>query len=88
MAQSNEKQPVEKKTKKTDKDAKPNIFVRFGRGVKGVFSELKRITWPTFGKTVKATGVVLVIVLILTIVTTGVNQGFGKLLELITTWGA
>ena len=25
---------------------KPNIFVRMGRKIKEVFSELKKVTWP------------------------------------------
>ena len=55
-----------------------------GRKIKEVFSELKRVTWPTFPKVVKATCVVLVVVLIFTVVVTGINQGLQALLELIT----
>ncbi|MCI8368569.1 MAG: preprotein translocase subunit SecE [Clostridia bacterium] len=67
-----------------EKEKKPNIFVRMGRKIKEVFSELKRVTWPTFPKVVKATCVVLVVVLIFTVVVTGINQGLQALLELIT----
>lgn len=95
MAKSNEKQAApeekekaQKKTKKADKNKKPNIFVRMGRKIKETFSELKRVTWPSFGKALKATGVVLVIVLIFTVITTGVNAGFSALLDLITNLGA
>ena len=70
--------------KNDEKAKKPNIFVRFGRKVKEVFSELKRVTWPSFPKIVKATGVVLVIVLIFTIVLTGINYGLNELLQVIT----
>ena len=63
---------------------KPNVFVRAGRKIKETFSELKRVTWPTFGKVVKATGVVLVVVLIFLVVMTGINQGLQALLKLIT----
>ncbi len=99
MAKSNENNTVEnnaaqpaqqkpvKKAKKADKNKKPNFFVRMGRKFKETFSELKRVTWPSFGKTLKATGVVLFIVLVFTVITTAVNSGFGALLELITTWG-
>lgn len=84
-----EKKPVKaQKAKKTDKNKKPNIFVRFGRKIKETFSELKRVSWPSFGKTVKSTGVVLGIVLIFTVIVTAFNSGFGALLELITKWGA
>ena len=34
---------------------KPNIFVRMGRKLKETFSELKRVTWPTFPKVLKST---------------------------------
>ncbi len=67
-----------------EKEKKPNIFVRMGRKLKETFSELKRVTWPTFPKVLKATGVVLVVVLVFLVVVTGINQGLQKLLELIT----
>ena len=71
--------------KETEK--KPNVFVRMGRKIKEVFSELKRVTWPSFGKVVKATGVVLVVGLIFTVIITGINFGLQKLLELLTNAG-
>ena len=72
-------------TQKNNK--KPNVFVRMGRRLKETFSELKRVTWPTFPKVVKATCVVIVVVLVFTLVVTGINQGLAKLLELITGLG-
>ncbi|MGN0807494.1 MAG: preprotein translocase subunit SecE [Candidatus Coproplasma sp.] len=69
---------------KKETEKKPNIFVRMGRKIKEVFSELKRVTWPSFGKVVKATGVVLVVVLIFTVLVTGINYGLGWLLEQLT----
>ena len=76
------------KRKKADKNKKPNIFVRMGRKIKETFSEPKRVTWPSFGKALKATGVVLVIVLIFTVVVTGINFGLSELLDLMTNAGA
>ena len=67
---------------------KPNIFVRMGRRLKETFSELKRVTWPTFPKVVKSTCVVLVVVLVFLVVVTGINYGLQKLLEVITKIGA
>lgn len=67
---------------------KPNIFVRAGRKLKEVFSELKRVTWPTFPKVVKATCVVLVVVLVFLVVVTGINYGLNELLNLLTKIGA
>ena len=62
---------------------KPNIFVRMGKKLKETFSELKRVTWPTFTKVVKSTCVVLVVVLAFTVVITAVNYGLQALLNLI-----
>ena len=72
------------KIKKQDKNKKPNIFVRMGRKLKETFSELKRVTWPSFGKALKATGIVLSIVLVFLVVVTGVNYGFSELLKFLT----
>lgn len=66
---------------------KPNIFVRMGRKLKETFSELKRVTWPTFPKVVKSTCVVLVVVLAFMVIVTGINYGLQALLNLITTIG-
>ena len=66
---------------------KPNIFVRMGRKIKEVFSELKKVTWPSFGKVVKSTGVVITVVVIFLIVFTAINYGLSELLGLITNIG-
>ncbi len=95
MAKSNEKD-LDKKTnekpndrpEKKDKNAQPNVFVRMGRRLKETFSELKRVTWPKLPDALKATGVVLVIVLIFTVLVTGVNYGFSELLKLLSEAGA
>ncbi|MCL1900959.1 MAG: preprotein translocase subunit SecE [Firmicutes bacterium] len=67
----------------SDKPKKPNIFVRLGRKIKEVFAELKKVTWPTFGKTVAQTGIVLVVVLFFLVIITGVSVGFSELFYLI-----
>ena len=59
---------------------KPNIFVRMG-------SELKKVTWPSFGKVVKATGVVIAVVVAFLIVFTAINYGLNTLLGLLTDIG-
>lgn len=63
---------------------KPNVFVRMGRKLKEVFSELKKVTWPSFGKVVKSTGIVIAVVLSFLVVFTAVNFGLNELLGLIT----
>lgn len=66
------------------KNKKPNWFRRVGAKIKETFSELKRVTWPTFGTVLKTTGVVLVVVLAFLIIVTGVDFGLTKLLGLIS----
>ena len=67
-----------------NKTKKPNFFVGMGKKLKETFSELKRVTWPSFPKVVKATCVVLVVVIAFTVVATAINYGLQELLELIT----
>ena len=66
------------------KNKKPNWCRRVGAKIKEVFSELKRVTWPTFPTVLKTTGVVLVIVFVFLVVVTGVDFGLAALLELIS----
>lgn len=68
-------------------EKKPNIFVRMGRKLKEVFSELKKVTWPSFGKVIKSTGIVITVIAIFLVVFTAVNYGLGELLKLITSLG-
>ena len=55
--------------------------------LKKFFSELKKVTWPTFGKVIKATGVVIAVVVSFLVVFTAVNFGLNELLGLITNLG-
>lgn len=70
--------------KNDNKVNRPNFFVRVGRKFKETFSELKKVSWPTFPKVVKATCVVLVVVVTFLVVATGINYGLNELLKLIT----
>ena len=65
------------------KNKRPNIFKRFGAKCKDVISELKKVSWPTFGKVVKQTGVVLAVVLVFLVVITAFDTGLAELLGLI-----
>lgn len=66
------------------KNKKPNWFRRVGAKFKETFSELKRVTWPTFPTVLKTTGVVLVIVFAFLVVVAGVDFGLEKLLGLLS----
>ncbi len=70
---------VKKEKKKSDK---PGFFKRLGTKIKDVFSELKKVSWPTFGKVVKQTGVVIVVVLIFLVVITAFDTGLTELVRL------
>ena len=52
--------------------------------VKEIFSELKKVDWPTFGKVVKQTGVVIAVVVIFLVIIFGFNTGLQELLKLMT----
>lgn len=62
---------------------KPNIFKRMAKGWKEIVSELKKVTWPTFGKVLVQTGVVLVVVIFFLVVIGAFDFGLAKLLELL-----
>jgi len=50
---------------------------------KETLGELKKVTWPSFGKVVKATGTVLAVVCVFTIVLFGIDYGLGHLHRLL-----
>lgn len=78
---STQKQQMVKKVKQKNKT--PSFFSKIGAKIKDVFSELKKVSWPTFGKVVKQTGVVLVVVLVFLVVITAFDFGLTKLVGLI-----
>ncbi len=69
------------------KTKKDNIFKRIGRKFKEVFSEIKKVSWPSFSKVVKQTSVVLGVVLMFMVVITLMDLGLGALLQLLTNIG-
>lgn len=66
------------------KNKKPNWFRRVGAKFRETFSELKRVTWPSFTTVLKTTGVVLVVVFAFLAVVTGIDSLLGWLLGLIS----
>lgn len=77
----------QKKDTKKKKSGKPGFFKRIGLKIKDVFSELKKVNWPTFPKIVKQTGIVLVVVLLFLVVITAFDLGLSELLKLIAPRG-
>ncbi len=74
----------EKEVKKAkNKDKKPGFFKRLGGKIKDIFSELKKVSWPTFPKVVKQTGVVIVVVVAFLVVISAFDYGLYELLKLL-----
>lgn len=62
---------------------KPNIFKRMGKGIKEIISELKKVSWPTFGKVMAETGIVLVVVLFFLLIILGFDSLLSWLFTLL-----
>lgn len=86
-AVSTSKTVAKKPNGKKKNDGKPNGFVRFfkriGLAFKNMKNELKNVTWPTFGKVMASTGVVLMVVGIFFVLLLGIDSGLAALFDLI-----
>ena len=82
MIKNTENKVVDKKTQQKPKVKKENIFKRIGKKLKEVFSEIKKVSWPSFSKVLKQTAVVLGVVLIFIIIITLIDTGLIELLKL------
>ena len=78
----NQKPEVKEKNTKAKKEKKPKEK-KFGKKTREMTSELKKVTWPTFGDVVKKTGVVLTVVLVFGVVLLGVDYLLGLLFGLL-----
>lgn len=67
------------------KAKKPNLFKRLGAFFVKSWSELKKVTWPSFKTVLKNTGIVLLVVLFFAIIIFGFDALFGWLISLIST---
>lgn len=60
----------------------------FGTRVKKFFrdtkSELKKVTWPTKSQLIHNTGIIIVFIIIITVILTVLDMGFGKLISYLT----
>lgn len=81
---------VNKKKNSTKKDPnkKENFFIRIpkkiGRAFVNMWKELKNVTWPSFGKALSSTGIVLAVVAVFFVVLLAFDLGLGELFRLIT----
>lgn len=60
------------------------FFVRCGGWFRKSWSEMKKVSWPTFPEVVKDTGIVLLVCLFFLVVVGAIDVGLGELLRLIT----
>ena len=63
------------------KNQKPNWFRRVGAKIKETFSEIKKVSWPSFLTVLKTTGLVLVVVAAFLAVITGVDALLSMLFD-------
>lgn len=82
LQKKEQKKAAAAKTKgKDDKEKKPFFLVRFfkwiGRSIGNMFSELRKVHWPTFKQVMKATGIVLGIVILFGLFLLGIWILFG-----------
>ena len=82
--EAEQKKAVKAEKGKKEKVKKPNIFSRIGKKCKDVFSELKKVSWPTFPKVLKQTGVVIGVVLVFLVVIGAFDFGLMELLKLVS----
>ena len=68
-----------KNLKKEKKEKKPGLFKK----LKEAWSELKKVTWPTFGTVVKKTLVVIFVSVLFTVVLFGMDYLLGLIYKLL-----
>ena len=76
--QKKQEQLKKKNLKKDKKEKKPGLFKK----LREAWSELKKVTWPTFGTVVKKTLVVIFVTLIFTVVLFGIDYLLGLVYNL------
>ena len=74
---------VKNKEQKKVKSAKANKEPKRSR-VKETMSELKKVSWPSFGKTMKQTGMVISVVALFVLVTLGIDSLLGWIVSLLS----
>ena len=84
VAPKKEEKTSTKPNKKKDNAKKSKQPSKVGKRIKETASELKKVSWPSFGSVIKKTGVVLAVVLIFAVVLFGVDRLLAWLFDLLT----
>ena len=81
-----EQKVTDKKEVAQKKNSKKKEFFlkRWGKKIKEVFAEIKKVSWPSFSKVVKQTGIVIAVVVAFLVVITAFDFGLSELLRLIS----
>lgn len=80
VKRSSKKDAANKDKKVKESKVKTN---KAGRKVKETLSELKKVSWPSFSKIVKQTGVVIGVVVFFTVVLFGIDRLLSWLYEIL-----
>lgn len=89
MAENENKEVIQEvKKEKKDKDTKAKKVKKpkekkLGKKTREITSELKKVTWPSFGEVAKKTGVVIAVVFIFAVVIFGIDMLLGFLTGLL-----
>lgn len=82
----NESSKAKKSAKKSaNPEKKPNIFKRMAKGIKGVISELKKVTWPKGKEVGKNTAVVLTVVVLFFVILFAIDYVLGVIFHVLIT---
>ncbi len=84
FTKTSENTEKQKEVKKAKKNKQPGFFAKLGAKIKDIFAELKKVSWPSFGKVIKQTGVVIAVVVVFLVILTAFDFGLSELLKLIT----
>ncbi len=71
--------------KSANAEKKPNIFKRMGKGIKGIISELKKVTWPKGKEVGKNTAVVLTVVVLFFVILFAIDYVLGGIFKVLIT---
>lgn len=71
------------KGQKNKKDKKQSAGARIRKAFKEMFSELKKVNWPTAKKTASAFGIVIVVVLFFLVIISAFDYGIMQLIKLL-----
>jgi preprotein translocase subunit SecE len=69
--------------KRDRKDKKASVFSRLVRFIREVWSELRKVIWPTQKQMITYTTVVLVFVIFMVALVSGLDLAFGKVIEVV-----